>query len=498
LALATVCVAGCAKSEDRMGPQLRQGARPGQEIPENIPDEDAPRVLPETHLAAARLFESRGQFPQAIAQYRKAIAVNHNYGEAYHRLGLLLSAMNQREEAIEALTRAVDLSPHDATARNNLGFELMLAGRWSAAEQQLTTAVALKPDFPRATVNLGIVHANLGRFDQALAEFQKALPEADAYYNLGLMYRGQRRYADAIGAFERALSLNPNLTAASTQLQRLAGHRGEAEMAPVSQPGAARLAEKANDRPIIDRTSIVKHSADIRTESPGTSAMSDGTELRHEPVVIADSAPAAASEAAANHSASTPQVSRHTWHTLADLVALAEAEFDCRRELNGPTSPEEIVDDAQFGISLADGRAIPFAPSDSSFSPVRAGRDAAVMFASVIEAEPSDGASLAEWTVDQVSTVDSWGLLRELESELAVVREEVECLQRTGALPFRWGERLSQMRFDSAPPPAIGPMVPLMGPPAPEEFDPDWSGPAPSTAYTPSDSSVRRSPPVRD
>ncbi len=130
----------------------------------DLPEAKAPVILAETHFAAARLFESQGLVAKAITQYQKAVAVNHSYVEAYHRLGLLLSLTGQRDEATDMFHRAVQLKPDDYLLRNNLGFELLLAGRWVDADHELSRAVELEPQFARARVNLGIVRSKRGRF----------------------------------------------------------------------------------------------------------------------------------------------------------------------------------------------------------------------------------------------------------------------------------------------------------------------------------------------
>ena len=223
--LAAVLAAGCARSDYRVS-RLDGAMRPSVADAAilNAPEAKAPKILPETHYAAARLFESQGLIGRAITQYRKAVAVNHSFMKAYHRLGLLLSRIGEHEEALEAFGRAVELGPDDAIQRNNFGFELLLARRWADAERELCRAIELMPAFARARVNLGVVQSKLGRFDEALASFQTVVPEADAYYNLGLMYRGQRMYEEAADAFQHVLSIRPDFSAAQTQLEQIASH----------------------------------------------------------------------------------------------------------------------------------------------------------------------------------------------------------------------------------------------------------------------------------
>lgn len=219
----TLLAAGCASSDhSRMGP-IRQGVNPKNDPAYmNAEDEKPPKILPDTHYAAGLLFEQQGLVDKAVLQYRKAVVVNHNFANAYHRLGITLSAVGKHDEAIDAFQRAVELRPGNAAVRNNLGFEYILTQRWDDAEQQLEQAIELQPDFARGHVNLGLVRARTGRFDQALSSFKRAMAEPDAFYNLGLTQRGQRRYDDAAESFRRVLELNPNFSAARVQLDQLA------------------------------------------------------------------------------------------------------------------------------------------------------------------------------------------------------------------------------------------------------------------------------------
>ena len=86
LTAATLCAAGCAKSDFQVGRENRANMRPmTSSVMANLPEEKPPKILPETHFAAGLLFERQGQFDRAIPQYRKAVALNHNYVVAFHR-----------------------------------------------------------------------------------------------------------------------------------------------------------------------------------------------------------------------------------------------------------------------------------------------------------------------------------------------------------------------------------------------------------------------------
>ena len=61
--------------------------------------------------------------------------------------------------------------------------------------------------------NRGIAYSDKGLYDQAIADYTKALElnpkDADAYYNRGLAFRKQGLYDQAIADYTKTLELNP-------------------------------------------------------------------------------------------------------------------------------------------------------------------------------------------------------------------------------------------------------------------------------------------------
>jgi tetratricopeptide (TPR) repeat protein len=244
LTLCIFVVAGCSKSEFRTTTQRSDRLNvPGEQL--GIAEAETPKILPETHFAAGKLFEAQGQLNKAITQYRKAVATNHHYVDAYNRLGMLYGRLGMHDEAVKTFQQALAFKPDNATLHNNLGFEYAMQARWVEAERSLRRALELEPDFQRAHVNLGLVLGRLGRFDESLECFLAALPVPDAYYNLGLMYRGYDRFEDAADVFEYVLSLDPQFAAARRQLDILAPELEAIRAKQGSEAGYERFASKA-------------------------------------------------------------------------------------------------------------------------------------------------------------------------------------------------------------------------------------------------------------
>jgi len=82
--------------------------------------------------------------------------------------------------------------------------------------------VALKIDLVQALNNLGIAYFEQGKYDDAVATYQRALvvkPDyARAHCHLGNAYYKQGRYAEAVGSYRRALAIEPNYAEACSDL----------------------------------------------------------------------------------------------------------------------------------------------------------------------------------------------------------------------------------------------------------------------------------------
>ncbi len=206
-----------------------------------------PEIRASTHIAAANLFEGQGLFAKAITQYRKAIEVEPRCAEAHSRLGILLGKLGQHSAAEEHLLKAVQILPRSPALRNNLGFEYAMQERWTDAEVEIRNAIALKPDFTRAYINLGMVLCKQDRYQEGQEAFQEAVSEADALYNVGLMYRSAQRYREAAETFRTALAIDPQMTAARTQLEQIADRvPAEATRDPIGRPTAVAQAPSTN------------------------------------------------------------------------------------------------------------------------------------------------------------------------------------------------------------------------------------------------------------
>ncbi len=83
------------------------------------------------------------EFDKAISSYGQAIALDAEYFDAWHALGMAYLRAGNVPEAIEAGQRAVALNPNDMLAHTSLSMYYMRAGDKAAAEKEKGLATVL-------------------------------------------------------------------------------------------------------------------------------------------------------------------------------------------------------------------------------------------------------------------------------------------------------------------------------------------------------------------
>ena len=163
-----------------------------------------------------------GRIDDAVARYRRLLALRPGYANAHNNLGLALVAQGKIGAAITHYERALVLNPDYVDAHNNLGIALVANCRIDDAVAHYERALALKPDCANTHCILGIALAAQGRIDDAVARYERALflqPDfAEAHYNLGIVLNAQGKRDDAVAHYERALALKPDFADAHNSL----------------------------------------------------------------------------------------------------------------------------------------------------------------------------------------------------------------------------------------------------------------------------------------
>lgn len=133
---------------------------------------------PQIHIAIGRAFREAGRLPEAIEEFKRAIALNSQFPGAHYNLGLAYlwneggSAVASAEEEfkIELAT-----NPNDYFSNYYLGITCIFQRKWEPAIDFLKTASRIQPNNPDPYFQLGQVYQELQKHDLAIEVLRKAI-----------------------------------------------------------------------------------------------------------------------------------------------------------------------------------------------------------------------------------------------------------------------------------------------------------------------------------
>jgi type IV pilus assembly protein PilF len=162
---------------------------------------------------------------------------NARLADIHYRLGVHELYQNRAPQAIKELLVALRHDPENADAHYTLGFIYQGRRLMEKAQEHLLTAVRLRPDFSDAFNNLGTLYLELGRYDEAIAMFRKALANMTyatpylAYGNLGWAHFKKGDLRQAVRDLQTALFHNPKFCQGHNNLGMVYEHLGISEKA---------------------------------------------------------------------------------------------------------------------------------------------------------------------------------------------------------------------------------------------------------------------------
>ncbi|MGH7274957.1 MAG: tetratricopeptide repeat protein, partial [Nitrospiria bacterium] len=129
--------------------------------------------LPLAHWAVSRVSLWKKQLDQAIAEAERAIALDPNAADGYAWLGAILDLAGRPEEAIGLTEKAMRLNPHYPPLYVYvLGHSYYLMGRYEEAIAAFKKAL---PNLSPAHQFLAAIYSRLGREEEARAEVAEIL-----------------------------------------------------------------------------------------------------------------------------------------------------------------------------------------------------------------------------------------------------------------------------------------------------------------------------------
>jgi Tfp pilus assembly protein PilF len=138
--------------------------------------------LAEHYFQQAYAHQMRGELDEAVRLYRKSIEV-YPTAEAHTFLGWTYSFMGRPDEAIRECEVAIQVDPDFGNPYNDIGAYLIELGRLDEAIPWFHRAMAAQRYEPRhyPHMNLARVWIKKGRIDDAIAELRRAAALAPEY-----------------------------------------------------------------------------------------------------------------------------------------------------------------------------------------------------------------------------------------------------------------------------------------------------------------------------
>jgi serine/threonine-protein kinase len=109
----------------------------------------------------------------AQADIEKALVLDPNSSDVQHRYARLLDSLGRLPEAIAAEEKATELDPVSSYAWENLGYYYTEVGDYARADAALDRALEIEPTSVYALTNFATLRLLQGRGEAALAAFQK-------------------------------------------------------------------------------------------------------------------------------------------------------------------------------------------------------------------------------------------------------------------------------------------------------------------------------------
>jgi TolB-like protein/tetratricopeptide (TPR) repeat protein len=170
--------------------------------------------LAEAHTSLGQVFCYHLDFPQAVPEFERAIELNPNYATAHQWYGSsALTSLGRFDQAIAQVKRAMALDPLSLVINSDLGSSCYRARRFREAVNQLRKTVDLDPGFYYAHWNLGSALRANGDLRGAIEEYEKARALSDDSSMLGLLANA---YA-AAGRKDEAIKIRDDLENISKQ-----------------------------------------------------------------------------------------------------------------------------------------------------------------------------------------------------------------------------------------------------------------------------------------
>ena len=221
---------------------------------------------PEPHVAAGQLLEDQGNFADAEAEYKRALALDPS-SDALTGLANLYMRGRRFPEAEDSLRQLVAAHPGEVAARIQLGRVLREEGKKGDATTELQAAATQAPMNIPLQRELADLYTDSGKNDQAEAIYRSLLighpNDFDLHRALGQSLLKQKKFIGAQQEFLTVVKLKPDLGDAYADLAFAASENKDYALTIKSLDARAKLVPETPATHFL-RASAYDHLKDFK------------------------------------------------------------------------------------------------------------------------------------------------------------------------------------------------------------------------------------------
>ncbi len=130
---------------------------------------------PNSHIDLGWALYQKGQYNEALAEYKKATVLDDKNYRAYLNLGITYRQVEKKDIAITSFLKAIEINPKSYEAHYYLGLTYQSNGKFDQAIQELQTADQLNPGSSQIIFDIGQTKEKSGDIKGAKDEYNYAL-----------------------------------------------------------------------------------------------------------------------------------------------------------------------------------------------------------------------------------------------------------------------------------------------------------------------------------